>query len=139
MMFIVFQVDDSTIVDCFTGVARSDVILIFFHTIWGHGRRTGIDRSDSRKAPQKVNQDESSCTEHVGWPRCMADSLNHMMLLYVLLPKTPKHQTFEESWDGILASSFTTLLICMPILDHWCIFLVASPAISEISQISIPI
>ena len=77
----------------------------FFHTIRGHGRRTGIDRSDSRKAPQKVNQDESSCPEHVGWPRCMADSLNHM----VLLPKTPKHQTFEESWDGILASSFTGL------------------------------
>ena len=30
MMFRVFQVDDSTIVDCFTGVARSDVILSFF-------------------------------------------------------------------------------------------------------------
>jgi len=139
MMFRVFQVDDSTIVDCFTGVARSDVILsFFFHTIRGHGRRTGIDRSDSRKAPQKVKQDESSCPEHVGWPRCMADSLNQSYDM-VLLPKTPKHQTFEESWDGILASSFTTLLICMPMLDHWCIFLVASPAISEISQISIPI
>jgi hypothetical protein len=32
MMFRVFQVDDSTIVDCFTGVARSDVILSFFFT-----------------------------------------------------------------------------------------------------------
>jgi hypothetical protein len=67
----------------------------------------------------------------------MADSLNQSYDM-VLLPKTPKHQTFEESWDGILASSFTTLLICMPMLDHWCIFLVASPAISEILKFPSP-
>ena len=119
-MFRVLQVDDSKILDFFTGVALR-CHSHFFHTIWGRGGRTGIDfpclvhrkryRSDSRKGRRKS---ESSCPEQ--WT-CFLGRQNIRHL--------------KESWDGIQTSSFTTLLICMPILYHcgrWCIFVACIPS-----------